>query len=64
MAKRKKRIVKQIEGLEKIKQKHFEKLENEQGRKDTTHDYWKAEIRDFEKEQERLKEKLEKIRKQ
>jgi hypothetical protein len=35
---------KRIEALEKQVEKHEEKIKNEQGRKDTTKDYWKKEI--------------------
>ena len=48
MAKRKKRLIKQEKGLLKQMQKHLQKLEKEQGRKDTTHKYWKGEIIRFE----------------
>lgn len=44
MAKRSKRLKKQIWGLEKQIKKHTIKLETEPGRKDTTHGYWKSEI--------------------
>ena len=60
MAKRKKRIEKQIQGLEKIKEKHLEKLESEPGRKDTTHEYWIGEIEEFDRQ---IKEKIEKLKK-
>jgi hypothetical protein len=60
MGKRKKRLIKQIEGLEKQKEIHKCKLENEHGRMDTTPEYWEKEIEIFERIK---KEKLEKLRK-
>lgn len=39
MGKRKKRLVKQIRGLEKQKEKHEIKVETEKGKLDTTPDY-------------------------
>lgn len=44
MDKRKKRLQKQIEGIEKQIERHLEKLRMEKGRKDTTHEYWRKEI--------------------
>lgn len=64
MAKRKKRLIKQIEGLRKQVEKHKEKLESEKGRKDTTKDYWMMEIEEYEKqavEREKLLEIKKKI---
>ncbi len=61
MAKRKKRLEKQIIGLEKQIEKHQKKLENEAGRKSTTKEYWRGEIERFEeqkKEREALLGKL------
>lgn len=62
MAKRKKRLIKQIEGLKKQVEKHKEKLETESGRKDTTHDYWEAEIEGFEKRKKEREEILRKLK--
>lgn len=62
MVKRKKRIEKQIEGLRKIRDEHKEKLKNEDGNKDTTHDYWKKEIEGFDKEIELLRKKLKELK--
>ena len=45
MAKRKKRLKRQIEGLNKAIEKHEEKLRTLKGRQDTTHDYWEGEIK-------------------
>lgn len=44
MAKRKKRLKKQIESLEKQIEKHRLKILMELGRKDTTPGYWQKEI--------------------
>jgi hypothetical protein len=44
MVKREKRLIKQIDGLEKQADKHRNKIKTEKGNKDTTHDYWKGEI--------------------
>lgn len=60
MGKREKRLRKQIQGLKEQIEKHKEKLLNEQGRKDTTHDYWRKEIEQFE---EQVKEREERLRK-
>jgi hypothetical protein len=61
MAKRKKRLKKQIEGFEKQIEKHRNKLENEKGNKDTTHDYWKGEIERFRVERGKREEILKKL---
>ncbi len=58
MVKREKRLRKSIESLQKRIDEHKEKIESEEGRKDTTQDYWKSEILDFEKEIEKKKEIL------
>ena len=50
MVKRKKRLIKQIKGLEKQEGKHKNKLKVEKGRLDTTPDYWKKEIEEKFKE--------------
>ena len=44
MGKREKRLKKQIEGMERQIKLHLEKLATEEGKKDTTHDYWRKEI--------------------
>jgi hypothetical protein len=44
MAKREKRLKKQILGLEKQIKKHRQKILEEIGRKDTTQRYWEKEI--------------------
>ena len=36
--------LKRISSVEKQIEKHEDKIENEKGRKDTTHDYWRKEI--------------------
>jgi len=54
MAKRKKRLEKQIKGLRKQIEKHKEKLENEAGRKETTPEYWRGEIERFEEQKPNL----------
>ncbi len=63
MSKREKRLIKQVEGLRKQAEKHREKIETEKGRKDTTRDYWKAEIEEYEKQADEREEILEKLRK-
>ena len=60
MVKRKKRLMKQEEGLLRQAEKHREKIEEELGSKDTTHEYWKKEIVRFEN---RVKERVKKLRK-
>lgn len=63
MAKREKRLKKQERGLLKQAQKHLEKLETEDGRKDTTHKYWEKEIKRYKsqaKERAGILKKLEK----
>ncbi len=52
-----------MEGLRKQAEKHREKLEIEKGRKDTTHDYWKAEIQEYEKQANKKEKILEKLKK-
>ena len=61
MAKREKRLKKQIEGLAKQIEKHKNKIENEKGNKDTTHDYWKGEIERFKIQKEKRGEILKKL---
>jgi len=58
MAKRKKRLEKQIAGLEKQSKIHQEKIESDAGRLLTTPEYWKKEKEGFD---EQIKEKLEKL---
>ena len=58
MAKRKKRLIKQEKGFLKQAEKHKLKLKTEKGNKDTTHDYWKDEIKRYE---EFAREKAEKL---
>jgi len=61
--KRKKRLIKQIEGQIRQKKKHENKLELGEFRKDTTPAYWKKEIEQFEKEEQRKKDLLKKLEK-
>jgi len=66
MAKRNKRLKKQMDGLEKQAERHRGKIVNEEGKKDTTHDYWEGEIERFDmqrKEREKILRGLEKKRK-
>lgn len=63
MGKREKRLIKQIESLKKQAEKHRKKIETEKGRKDTTHDYWRAEIEEYEKQADERKEILGKLKK-
>jgi peptidoglycan hydrolase CwlO-like protein len=63
MAKRKKRLEKQIKGIQEQIEKHERKLKGEKGRKDTTKDYWKKEITKLEEkalERSKLVKKLSK----
>lgn len=62
MAKRSKRLKKKILGLRKQKEKHKIKLETEEGRKDTTPDYWEKEIKQFQKQIDITEEKLKKLK--
>jgi len=59
MDKRKKQLMKRIEGLEAQKEKHLWKIDNLAGGKDTTHDYWKKEIERMEEEIRELKERVD-----
>jgi len=61
MVKRKKRLKKQINGLEKQAGKHREKKSTEKGKLDTTPDYWKLEIKEFEKQKKQREEILKKL---
>lgn len=56
---REKQIEKRIIGLEKQRQKHLEKIETLEGRKDTTRDYWRKEVARLDDEIEDLEEELE-----
>jgi len=60
MVKREKRLKKALTSLEKQKQLHLKKLEQGEGRKDTTRDYWIKEIEKFEKEIKKKKKTLKK----
>jgi hypothetical protein len=62
--KRKKRLEKQITGLQSQKEKHTIKLETEKPQKDTTPKYWEGEIEDFENQKQIKEEKLKKLEKQ
>lgn len=57
--KQRKQIEKRIKGLERQKQKHLEKIEILNGRKDTTKDYWKKEVARLVDEIDALEEELE-----
>lgn len=61
--KRKKRLMKQREGLIKQAEKHREKLGTEKGKKDTTPAYWAKEIERYEEQTEERAEILEKLKK-
>jgi len=63
MAKRKKRLIKQIKGLEKQAEKHKLKIKTEEGRKDTTHDYWRTEIAEFERRKKQRQNLLKELKK-
>ncbi|MBM3234526.1 preprotein translocase subunit YajC [Candidatus Pacearchaeota archaeon] len=63
MASRKKRLKKQIEGLIRQAEKHEAKAETEEGKKDTTPDYWLGEAERFRKRAKERKEMLEKLEK-
>lgn len=57
--KRRKQIEKRIEGLKKQREKHLEKIETLEGRKDTTKDYWRKEVARLSDEIEGLEEERE-----
>lgn len=61
MAKRKKRLKKQIKGFEKQIEKHKNKIENENGNKDTIYDYWKSEIERFEMQKKKREDILKRL---
>ncbi len=56
---REKRLVKSIESLEEQIKLHKDKIETEEGDKDTTKDYWREEIKRFEEEIKKKKRLLE-----
>ena len=58
MAKRKKRLEKQINGIERQIQEHRRKLLEEIGMKDTTPDYWRKEIEEKFKPEKAYRERL------
>jgi len=61
MAKRKKRLIKQEKGLLKQAEKHLQKLETQEGEKDTTPEYWKREAERFKEQAKERTEILEKL---
>ena len=61
MVKRKTRLEKQKKGLLEQANKHRIKLETESGNKDTTPEYWEAEIERFKKRAKQREEMLEKL---
>ena len=63
MDKREKRLEKQKKGLLEQADKHRIKLETISGNKDTTSEYWEAEMERFKKRAEQREEMLEKLRK-
>jgi len=60
--KRKKRLKRQIKGLDLQKEKHLYKIETEVGYKDTTPRYWMGEIDRFENKKEERKLKLKRLK--
>ncbi|MEK6914783.1 MAG: hypothetical protein AABW83_03985 [Nanoarchaeota archaeon] len=54
--------MKQIEGLNLQKTKHLLKVETEEGSKDTTPEYWKGEIEEFEYQKNKKENKLKNIK--
>ncbi len=56
-----KRLIKQIKGLSKQSEKHFQKIESEKGNKDTTPAYWLEESKRFEQQAKERKELLKKL---
>jgi len=57
---REKRLAKGIESLEEQVRLHKNKIESEEGNKDTTKDYWREEIKRFEEEIKKKKRLFEK----
>ena len=62
LKKRKKQLEKRIEGLSKQIEKHEDFVKSKKGRLDTTKNYWKKEIKRFEKKKELSEEKLKKLK--
>jgi len=62
MVKRKKRLMKQEEGLLKQAERHREKIKEGSGRKDTTREYWEKEIVGFERRARERAEKLKRLK--
>ena len=60
--KREKRLEKQRDGLLEQVEKHKIKLETEKGDKDTTPEYWIAEMERFRKRAKQREKMLEKLR--
>jgi len=63
LVKRKKRLIKQIKGLEKQAEKHKLKKEAEKGKLDTTPKYWEKEIEIYERQVKEKQEMLKKMAK-
>ena len=63
MAKREKRLEKQIESLLEQAKKHKIKAETQKGSKDTTSDYWLAEAERFEEQAKERTKILKKLKK-
>ena len=61
--KRKKRLIKQKQGLLKQVEKHCIKKQTEKGRKDTTQEYWEKEIERYEGQAKEKAEILKKLAK-
>lgn len=62
LKKRKKQLEKRIEGMQRQIERHGGFVMTEKGRLDTTVDYWKKEIKRFEKKKEITEEKLKKLK--
>ena len=62
MVKRKKRLLKQIEGLAKQSEAHDYKIKNEKGRLETTPEYWRKEKEGYDKQIEEKMAKLKKMK--
>ena len=60
---RKKRLKRQIKGIQEQIEKHEKKIKEESGRKDTTKEYWKKEITKLEEKAEQRAKLLEKLNK-
>lgn len=61
MAKRKKRLEKEIEGIKRQIEKHKEKIEKFGHEKDYLPEYWMTQIESFEKRKKDREEKLKKM---